>query len=820
MSCKTQLVLVLSNQFLSHAQLGNEWQDPPVNEDSNQAEDGFVQALTLSQTSLKEDFPSRPSYGTAGDSIELWSNFFLLSFAAGKEFFFYEIEISPNIPNTRLTNKAIRRIVRLYLSQEPFRSRVATDYSKFLVSPFDLRQEYDVEEKPRRLVLFWDTQDPPTNVNEEQRNTFYVQLNFKAEQSAKIVQFLRSLRDPTIPRVEQEEIMQSLNMIMSQDAKNRTFGMDPKVMAVGRNRFYRLRDEHPEQPFDLTGGLQAYRGYLLSVRPTAAFARLLVQVKHAASYKQGALKTIIDEFRRDIDSNLKKLDSFLALVKVSTHHLPKKKNREGEDVVRVKTICSLSRKANNSRTKSPFLGANPWQVQFHFDNNPPVQGLRAGWVSVGEYFRHKYSTAVSKNYPVINVGSNGHPSWLPAEVLHVLPGQPVLRELHPWHTAEMIKVAARKAKLNATAVAQDSLKMLGIKPANSSILDEFGINVDPHLTKIQARVLPAPDIEYQKSRFITPQNASWNLKEFELVRPVKIKSWVVLCLKSGDIKDDRWAEHDHLEACIKTFYQTLKKLKITIGEPIKDFGQKKSYRELKVDFRSSKSFVAIEQTLKALPRVDFVLVLVSKEEKPIFNWVKRFGDCQHGLLTRYAVGSKFARNSSQYFANLGLKVNVGLSGVNHLLSQSQNKLSFISQGQTMLVGYDVGHPSDRQRKEAQSVVGIVASIDRYAAQYYGDVAVQSAGKEFVESLKELVKGRLSLWKENNKNELPGNVIFYRDGVGESMYGQVKERELGEITKACGEVYLNRPFPRISFIVVGKRHHVSASTVNCLTAVAS
>ncbi|GAM33692.1 hypothetical protein TCE0_013f00787, partial [Talaromyces pinophilus] len=54
-------------------------------------------------------------------------------------------------------------------------------------------------------------------------------------------------------------------------------------------------------------------------------------------------------------------------------------------------------------------------------------------------------------------------------------------------------------------------------------------------------------------------------------------------------------------------------------------------------------------------------------------------------------------------------------------------------------------------------------------------------------------------------EYPENIIVYRDGVSEGQYDMVVAEELPQLKKACRDM-CGKKQPRISIVVVGKRHH--------------
>ena len=56
--------------------------------------------------------------------------------------------------------------------------------------------------------------------------------------------------------------------------------------------------------------------------------------------------------------------------------------------------------------------------------------------------------------------------------------------------------------------------------------------------------------------------------------------------------------------------------------------------------------------------------------------------------------------------------------------------------------------------------------------------------------------------------LPQHILFYRDGVSESQYGEFRVKELPQIGKACQELAArySQTVPSLTFVIVAKRHH--------------
>lgn len=124
----------------------------------------------------------------------------------------------------------------------------------------------------------------------------------------------------------------------------------------------------------------------------------------------------------------------------------------------------------------------------------------------------------------------------------------------------------------------------------------------------------------------------------------------------------------------------------------------------------------------------------------------------------------------------------------------------------MLVGIDVTHPSPSSVQGAPSIAGVVASIDNKLAQWPGSIRAQEGRKEMVSDLENMMIERLRMWQKKNNNRLPDKLLVYRDGVSESEYEKVLSQELPCLEKACEKVYPTNTNPKISVIIVGKRHH--------------
>lgn len=72
--------------------------------------------------------------------------------------------------------------------------------------------------------------------------------------------------------------------------------------------------------------------------------------------------------------------------------------------------------------------------------------------------------------PVINVGNGEHPTYLPVQVCHVLPGQASNSKLDPSQTQQMIRFAVKRPAENATFIVSKGLQATGLSSEVNSLL--------------------------------------------------------------------------------------------------------------------------------------------------------------------------------------------------------------------------------------------------------------------------------------------------------------------------------------------------------------
>lgn len=334
------------------------------------------------------------------------------------------------------------------------------------------------------------------------------------------------------------------------------------------------------------------------------------------------------------------------------------------------------------------------------------------------------------------------------------------------------------------------------------------------LITVAARVLPPPAVKYKdassRETSVVPRFGSWNMANIRFHTGSNLGSWTYVWFKSDRQTRDYFGEAD-VRQTVMNFKQFLVNSGINSGGFIQQPPPPTIYLR---DGDEVGNDAAIKDILRKMftgqTRPRFVLCVLPFNDVAIYNSIKTTADTKAGFHTVCVVGSKFMKEQrqEQYFGNISLKFNLKAGGINQTVDPA--KLGVVSEGKTMVVGLDVTHPSPGSKEGAPSVAAIVASVDKFLGQWPGAFSIQEGRKEMVSSLEALFLSRLRLWQKHNKDQLPENVILYRDGVSEGQYQQLLDLELPLIRNACRQVYpataTNQGFPKVSIIVCGKRHH--------------
>lgn len=722
------------------------------------SQDALVQSLK-SLTIKPNELPLRPNFGTVGTPIKLRANFFPVKVPKGP-FYEYEVSISP------VAGTAIRRVKRRIFQlaeQSPqwtasgLRNNVAHDHSSKLIAAKKLPQPLSI------AVPFYDEDEQgPRQGGKQYTLTIEYQRDIEFQS---LTQYLRG--DVQYRDYDINPILAAMNVILAAHP-NRSGGTG---VMVGRNRFF---FRSPGESISLGGGLEAWKGFYSSVRPAHNQLMVNVNVCTTAFYTPGNLAQAMTAFR-DASFGARPA-AFVKGVRVTATHLGYRK-----------TVKALS---NVNARQHKFVVAD-----------------LGGEVTVEQYFQRKYNRKLQyPDMPLVDVGGQKS-NLLPPELCEILPNQPFRGKLTDEHTAAMITAAAKPPNINAQSITGRGLDELGFRQGAAS-LGAFGVGIGTEMTVVPGRILPAPGVQYGQGTPEVDERASWNLRNVKFKKGARLENWAVLVIRDGNRDEFQNLQDPELKSTYKGFADMCKKSGMNVD--LKDPAVLEARLPPKhfSDPTRAQAIEAIRKaltTLKAKPTI--ALVILSNGDKHVYSGLKHLCDCYLDLATVCVHSGKIRKEKGQlqYFANVALKFNMKLGGVNHALNAAN--MAWLKKAPTMLVGIDVTHPGPGSVKGTPSIAAVVASCESDFAQYPASMEIQETKKEMVTNLAKMMWERLTLFKAKN-NVLPQRVLVYRDGVSEGQFLIVIEEELPAIKAAFKKFDTPKtPYrPQLTIVICGKRHH--------------
>ncbi|KAI1428689.1 ribonuclease H-like domain-containing protein [Xylaria sp. FL1777] len=751
---------------------------------------------------LDEAFPTRPSFGTSGTGLVLWANYCILKPSERLVLHQYHLSVTP-----AATGRKLAQIIRLFL-QSPdlheLQQDIVTDFRSILIARLKIKEQAvalsyraEGEDEPRENA-------PRYTVKLELTNTLPVAdlINYLTSTN------LKSQYGGKLP------IIQALNILINHHAKSSN-----AIATLGTSKSFSLVDA---ETYDLEAGLKAIRGFFTSVRPATGRMLLNVNVSHSAFYNSVPLDQLIRNFLQH--NSRFKLISFLNRLRVTTTHLEEKRNRNGDVIIRVKSICGLATRDDGTGLAHPprvrESGSGAKDVEFWLEDrgekSPSAPKKKRGglvsaggrYISVYDYFKNTYNIQIrDPTLPVVNVGTKANPSYLPAQVCVVLPGQPAKSHLSSSQTQRMIQFAVRGPADNANSIVSKGLITAGISTGAFTQLNSFGVSVSPDLITVQARLLAEPKVVYGRNEQAHVMSGSWNMvprdsASLKFSSTTVLRNWSCLYIDMPTLYPHAYKfTSQQLNELMEKFSKVLKSTGIEVSNPLPS---------KRVELRETDDPALEEFIGRAAANLQVLFVVLPASPIPVYNHIKQLADVKYGIHTICSVGSKIAKGQDQYLRNEALKVNLKLGGDNQLVQPQ--RLGLITQDKTMVVGIDVTHPSPGSSDFAPSVSAMVANINCKLSQWPGILRIQARSRqEMVSDLTDMLKSRLALWRQKGKHAVyPENILIYRDGVSEGQYSTVLEKEEPLLRAACKELYpasdQAKGLPRMTIVIVGKRHH--------------
>ncbi|KAF9239655.1 Piwi domain-containing protein [Melanogaster broomeanus] len=442
-------------------------------------------------------------------------------------------------------------------------------------------------------------------------------------------------------------------------------------------------------------------------------------------------------------------------------------------------VTFTHRKGRKKITKLvPRAGA----VEFEKEKDGVTQRM-----TVQAYFREAYN--ISLRYPDalgVEIGRGG--TVVPVELCIIAPNQRYTRKLPQESTKMMVEFTSEKPKGRLDAI-QRGIRGAGsvLDYSSSVFVRDAELEISPSPTIIDGKVLSTPPMLYRQG---TQPLAPWNVVNQQFFKPKNIARWAVVDYSPNPSRD-RPAN----ERFIKMLGENCLKLAIAPPQAYINGNGGNVVGDLKQAARQATGHESLQP--------DLILVILPSSAAEIRFSVKQHGDVLQGVSTLHWRVDKVARANDQYCNNVAMKINAKLGGVN-AVPQSKVLIDLAKQP-FMIMGADVGHPAPGV-SDQPSVASLVWSYDQQAMRYEAFTSIQPPRLETIEGLHGLVKRAIVGF-----GLPPHRIVFFRDGLSEGEYAKVAEKEINDIKAAIDELWneksAKQPKPTLTFIVVGKRHHV-------------
>ncbi|GAB2280238.1 Protein argonaute 7 [Dionaea muscipula] len=745
------------------------------------SDDNTAQALVAAK---------RPdSGGVEGQVISLLANHFHVQFDPLQRIFHYDIHIVPN------PSKEVARLIKQKLVEDNLEllsgACPSFDGRRNLYSPVEF-QDDRLEFFICLPVLTACSKPPPDHdlveeVNQYRRKQKLFRINIKlvSKLDAKeLNSYLTSKEgeggaDEWMPLPQ--DYLHALDVVLRE-------GPTEKCIQVGRS----LYSSSMEGSREIGGGAIGLRGFFQSLRPTQQGLALNVDLSVTAFHESIG-----------VISYLQKRIEFL-------HDLPRRKTRSlasgGERREVEKALKNVRvfvcHRDTVQRYRVHGLTEDATEYLWFKDRD----GTRLRLVN---YFKDHYKYDIQfRNLPCLQV-SMSKPCYLPMELCMICEGQKFLGKLSDDQTAKLLKMGCQRPRERRTIINGVISGPFGppttSTPANNHQLEELKLHVSREMTRLNGRILEPPKLKLGDGGLETDVAPSrldcqWNLLGSHVVEGTRIERWALISFGGTP------AQKSNVPRFINQLALRCEQLGIFLNKSTAVCPQ---FEPIQVLSNVSVLELKLKNIQEAADnKLQLLLCLMEKKHKG-YGDLKRIAETRVGVVSQCCLYLNLGKLSSQFLANLALKINAKVGGstvalYNSLPSQIPRLLRGADDEPIIFMGADVTHPHPLD-DASPSVAAVVGSLNWPSAnKYVSKMRSQTHRQEIIQDLGEMVGEILGDFLREVKR-LPKRIIFFRDGVSETQFYKVLEEELQSIRSGCAILFPGYK-PLITFAVVQKRHH--------------
>ncbi|XP_074586861.1 protein argonaute 7 [Curcuma longa] len=707
------------------------------------------------------------SGGGEGSTIHLLANHFLVQFDPSQKVYHYDVNISPR------PSKEIARMIKRKLVED--NSDVLSgalpvfDGRKNLYSPIEF-QEHKLEffvSLPIPVTRCLPTQNGSL-IGKVKSKLFRVNIRLTSKLSGEdLDKFLKEEKDGVpLP----QDFLHALDVVLRENATENCIQMERSLYSntMGGAK-------------DIGGGVVGMRGFFQSLRPTKQGLALNVDFCVTAFHESIGIIPYLQ----------KRCDFLRDLSQRKTRGLIGEEKNEVEKALKNIRVFVCHRETDQRY--------RVYGLTDEVTENLKFRDRDGKYLMLVDYFKDQYNHDIQfRNLPCLQI-SKSKPCYLPMELCMVCEGQKFLGKLSDEQATRILKMGCQRPCERKEIINNVMGGRAG--PTSGSYAGQFQLQVSREMTQLCGRILEPPKLKLGDGglvRDVTPSryDRQWNFLDSHVTEGCHITRWAVVSF--GGTPEQR--------SCIPKFINQLSYRceqlgiflnKKTVISPI--FEQMQVLNNVPVLESKLRKIHAASGNLQ-------LLVCIMEKKHKGYADLKRISETVIGVISQCCLYSNLTKLTSQFLANLSLKINAKLGGCNVAFYNTlpcQIPRIFSEDDPSIFVGADVTHPHPLD-DVSPSVAAVVGSMNWPAAnKYTSRMRSQTHRQEIIEDLADMV-GELIEEFFLSGNKLPRRIIFFRDGVSETMFHKVLKEELQAIRVACLR-FLNYK-PTITFIVVQKRHH--------------
>ena len=340
--------------------------------------------------------------------------------------------------------------------------------------------------------------------------------------------------------------------------------------------------------------------------------------------------------------------------------------------------------------------------------------------------------------PAVNVGTNLAPTWFAPEDLRIVPDQIYAKIIPDAVATDFHNDACRPPAVIRSRVEREALSRIPITQVEGlvsyrplKILRNYPnsiqahcphIRMSPHMIQIPSVRLPYPAILYQgnaTNKVVDQRSGRWNLQNAKfLQRKAGNVSWKLIAGPNVDPRGDSVRRVEtHFNAALRQYGVALNSR--MEGQPLNlsNATEDDLSHTIRVYLQSRQD--------QQQPVPDIFVLLLSQKDQNLYSTFKYLADKVYVLQSICMIEANTKGNGiAQYMANIAMKANLKMAGINHSTPGLDKDLS-----NTLILGADCTHPGSGALAGSPSVAAVVGSLEANGGRFRGKLKLQRPKEE-------------------------------------------------------------------------------------------